>query len=159
MPLHPALKLLQDGKAPFVWRQWNTWPPWLKTVVLALLGLLVIDMLRLLKRKIESEKKIEYAKIEKQLVEYETEIDSKTHNEIAKELSDWDAKMRDLRREIHASRDITQSQRESFMTRYRALEFEIESSPNWVAKAAKVQDHGKTATTAKPSATPGPPTG
>ena len=120
MPPHPALKLLQDGNMPFVWRQWDTWPTWLKTVISVLLGLLAIDMLRLLTKRIESEKTVGYTRIERRLVEYETEIDRKTHHEIAKELADWDAKLRDLRREIHVSGEITVSQREAFLCAMRA---------------------------------------
>jgi|GEM_PF-3149296 len=159
MPSHPAMKLLQEGTEPIVWRQWNTWPVWLKTVVLILLGLFAIDLLRLLTTRLESVKSAGNDRIEKRLVEYETEIDNQTHHEIAKDLAAWDVKLRDLRKEIHAAADITPSQRESFLRRYRALEFEIESSPRWVHKAALVTEPTEPGAQVNASATPGAPAG
>ena len=120
---------------------------------------MAVDLLRLLTRNIDSRKKAGYARIEKQLIDFEREIDEKTHHEIAKELADWDGKLRDLRKEIHNAPDVTDSQRESLLVRYRALEFEIESSPKWVSRSAIAQVQSKAAPGAKPSAMPGSPAG
>jgi len=128
-------------------------------VVSVVLGLVVLDMLRLLTKYIDSKKKDGYARIEKTLAEYEKAVDEKTHHEIAGELAWWDGQLRDLRREIHGARDVTEAQRESLLRRCRAVEFEIESSPKWVATAPPERDQNASAAQDRPTATPGTPPG
>lgn len=174
---HPALELLRQGQLPFVWRAVETWPGWAQTVLWALLGFLALDVLRLLSGRIapnaehgkgsaskvaESEESgetpapsdaslIEFDRLRRILASYESEVDGKTHREIASELPEWDQRLRDLRTEVHRSTGLTAAQREELRKRYRALEFEIEKSPRWVSRAPARKRSGGTPPTAASS--------
>jgi len=54
MLLHPGLKLLRDGRAPLIWRDWTTWPAWMQTLAGIFCGLLALDALRLLTSRIDT---------------------------------------------------------------------------------------------------------
>ncbi|MSR58471.1 MAG: hypothetical protein EXS05_12595 [Planctomycetaceae bacterium] len=177
---HPGLELLKNGKSPLVWRDWNTWPGWAQAAASILLGLLALDALRLMTSRIDrkpTEKQPpatddfaatpstakptndDYAGLDRQLTSYEAQVDEKTHRDIAKELAEWDERLRDLRKAIHRSPGLTEPQRESLSKRYRILAFEIESSPNWVAKVPPKRGKSERTAEALPHATPIDPAG
>lgn len=167
---HEALELLRQNKAPVMLRDPLTWPWWAQAIGGAFAGLIAIDVLRLIARKVSpsdsdggagsdaddgvdsvpkpkvpltNSDQVDYKSLDTILSNHETQIDELTHQEIAADLATWDVRLRDLRRIIHRSKKLSESQRESLWQRYRRLTFEVETSPRWGAtngrrKAEKV---------------------
>jgi hypothetical protein len=145
MPIHPGLQYLRDQKAPFVLRDWNTWPTWLRSALLILAGLLVVDALHLLARyfnssiegtdsSVQSESAAkpkdqqspdDYERFSALLAAYEAEVDTQAHRDTAAQLEAWAAKLRELKSSIKASSQLAAPQREQLLSGVRGVYSDI----------------------------------
>lgn len=160
IPIHPGLELLRDGQHPFVWRDWTTWPGWLQAAISILLGLLGIDVLGLLGRRLEVKPSVEqspppspppsssnsgphpphptfdeFARFCLTLKEYEDQVDEQTHHETVRQMAEWDRKLRVLKKSINDSKNLTQAQRAMLLQGIRMLRNDIASSIHWTTKS------------------------
>ena len=156
MPLHPGLELLRDGQTPVVGRDWTTWPGWLQAVISILLGLLAIDALRLFGGRLETKPNVEqspppspsttapqpppnatdeFDRYSITLKGYEGQVDAQTHHETARQMGEWDLKLRDLKKSINHSKQLTEAQREPLLHGIRMLRNDIASSTHWITKS------------------------
>ena len=170
MPLHPGLELLRVGKTPVVGRDWTTWPGWLQAVTSILLGLLAIDALRLFGGRLEMKPHVEpsppttaplprlaaadeFDRFSITLKQYEAQVDAQTHHETARQMSEWDLKLRDLKKSINDSKQLTEAQREPLLHGIRMLRNDIASSTHWITKSETKRRKEKLATEPSPSET------
>jgi hypothetical protein len=129
---HPGMELLKDGRTPPLLLDWTTWPGWIQTIASLMLGLVALDLLRLLTRRQTPDG---YTRLDDMLKNYETRVGEKTHRDIAEDLAAWDEALREVRKALHESPGLSRTDRKTLWRRYRALASVIESSLNWVAKA------------------------
>ena len=147
MPPHEALSLMRQGVAPFVWRQVTTWPSWLQSVATLLIGLMGLDLLRMLARRLDAAtngespppadavprlvaatgERAAYQSLLAQLDAAESEIDEKTYLDVAADLPRWQERLRTLKQAIRGG-DLSDAERELLLKRAATLRFEIHSS-------------------------------
>ena len=147
MQPHEALSLMRQGVAPFVWRQVTTWPSWLQSVATLLIGLMGLDLLRMLARRLDAATNREspppadavprlvaatgeraaYQSLLSQLDAAESEIDEKTYLDVAADLPRWQERLRTLKQAIRRG-DLSDAERELLLKRAATLRFEIHSS-------------------------------
>jgi hypothetical protein len=147
MQPHEALVLMQKKSAPFVWRQVTTWPSWLQSIVALLAGLVGLDLLRTLARRLDAARNGEssppadaaprlvaatgdrsaYQSLLSQLDAAEIEIDEKTYSDVVAELPRWHERLRALKQAIRDA-DLSDAERELLLKRAATLRFEIHSS-------------------------------
>jgi hypothetical protein len=180
MQPHEALVLMQKKSAPFVWRQVTTWPSWLQSIAALLAGLAGLDLLRMLARRLdaatngdpeaaaeetsrlplETTNGSAYQSLLTQLDLAESEIDEKTHLDVAADLPRWHERLRVLKRDIRTA-DLTDSQRELLLKRAATLRFEVNSSLQWTPQPKpKITSKPRSAPPGSPSLTtaePAPP--
>lgn len=156
MPLHPGLEKLREGQTPVVGRDWTTWPGWLQAVISIVLGLLTIDALRLFGGRLGMKPNVEesssptptttapqphpaatneFDRFSVTLKSYEAQVDAQTHHETARQMSEWDLKLRDLKKAINDSKQLTVAQREPLLHGIRLLRNDIASSMHWITKS------------------------
>jgi hypothetical protein len=163
MPAHPGLELLRNGKSPNMLRDPTTWPAWLQSAASISLGMLVIPLLQWLTRKVSpgaspspiaveptvpvepsvrpaapaaapalaSEQFMEF---DRTLTEWQNQIDDQTFAETAAESSQWDGRLRDLRRRIRHADKLSADEQEELLKRHDLLATDIAQSTHWLAK-------------------------
>jgi hypothetical protein len=138
---------MRQGVAPFVWRQVTTWPSWLQSVATLLIGLMGLDLLRMLARRLDAAtngespppadavprlvaatgERAAYQSLLAQLDAAESEIDEKTYLDVAADLPRWQERLRTLKQAIRGG-DLSDAERELLLKRAATLRFEIHSS-------------------------------
>jgi hypothetical protein len=157
MQPHSGMVQLRDNIQPLVWSDWTTWPSWLQTMASILLGLVIMDALRLATTRflrqpqsnepgtsgtsaaptpVPEPPPSSYATLDALLADYENQIDEKTHLALAAEFAVWDERLRETRKGIRRASGLTDAEREVLWKRYQILAFELNASAKSTHTAA-----------------------
>ena len=63
---------------------------------------------------------------------YEAEVDSQSHRDCALQLATWDDKLRDLKRSIRASSQLSPSERQQLLNGVRGVRADVILSSQWI---------------------------
>jgi hypothetical protein len=95
----------------------------------------------------------EYARLKQRIEACEAELEQQTHVESATKLTEWNERIRELRKSIRASKSLTDEQREHLDVGVLSLRVDLMSLGREPASSAK-RSRAKTAAAPVPSAAP-----